>query len=363
MNDAKPRFLVTIDTEGDNLWSRPREITTRNAAFLPRFQALCERYGLKPTWLTNYEMACCPMFREFGRDVVRRGAGEIGMHLHAWNSPPIVPLTDDDFFRQPYLTEFPPAVMREKVARLTELLESTFECKMVSHRSGRWGFDATYARLLIDAGYQVDCSVTPYVSWVELNGGVGGCDYAGFPDRPYFLDVERIERPGDSPLLELPMTIRPRGRGRVSTEGRNIDGRNMKASKENSCQPYSCLFSKGLTAINKLSATVRRIRRHLFPTVTWLRPDGRNLRQMLRLLGRVQAEQSPYAQFMLHSSELMPGGSPRFATERRTERLYEHLEQLFETAAGSFRGATLAEFRREISGRGISCRVAESLSR
>ena len=45
----RPAFLVTIDTEGDDLWSRPREIGTRNAAFLPRFQALCEAHGLKPT--------------------------------------------------------------------------------------------------------------------------------------------------------------------------------------------------------------------------------------------------------------------------------------------------------------------------
>ena len=68
--DQKPAFLITIDTEGDDLWSRPREITTRNAEFLPRFQQLCERYGFKPTWLVDYEMACCPVFGEFGRDVL-----------------------------------------------------------------------------------------------------------------------------------------------------------------------------------------------------------------------------------------------------------------------------------------------------
>src|SRR5512144_2975448 len=50
---GSPSFLITIDTEGDNLWSRPREITTGNARYLPRFQALCEKYGLKPTYLTN----------------------------------------------------------------------------------------------------------------------------------------------------------------------------------------------------------------------------------------------------------------------------------------------------------------------
>src|SRR5262252_5784664 len=96
-------FIITIDTEGDDIWSKPREITTRNAGYLPRFQALCERFGFKPVYLTNYEMAMSDAFVEFGRDALARGVGEIGMHLHAWNSPPIVPLTSDDFRFQPYL--------------------------------------------------------------------------------------------------------------------------------------------------------------------------------------------------------------------------------------------------------------------
>src|ERR1700675_1374261 len=102
-------FIITIDPEGDDLWSKPREITTRNAQYLPRFQSLCERFGFKPVYLTNYEMATSDAFVEFGRDVLARGTGEIGMHLHAWNSPPLVPLTRDDFHYQPYLIEYPEA--------------------------------------------------------------------------------------------------------------------------------------------------------------------------------------------------------------------------------------------------------------
>ena len=60
---TRPAFLITIDTEGDNLWSRPRTMTTRNAEYLPRFQELCETYGLKPTYLTNWEMTNSPAFQ------------------------------------------------------------------------------------------------------------------------------------------------------------------------------------------------------------------------------------------------------------------------------------------------------------
>ncbi|KUQ83408.1 hypothetical protein AWI27_16640 [Enterobacter hormaechei subsp. steigerwaltii] len=57
----KPAFIITIDTEGDNLWQNHRVIKTENARYLARFQALCERFGFKPVWLTNYEMAVEPV--------------------------------------------------------------------------------------------------------------------------------------------------------------------------------------------------------------------------------------------------------------------------------------------------------------
>ena len=69
---SNPAFLVTIDTEGDNLWAAPVEATTENARCLPRFQALCERHGFKPTYLTDHEMALCDRFVEFARDGLGR---------------------------------------------------------------------------------------------------------------------------------------------------------------------------------------------------------------------------------------------------------------------------------------------------
>ena len=130
----RPAFIITVDTEGDNEWSRPNPILTRNAGYLPRFQALCEEFGFKPTWLTNFEMASSSEYVRFGRDVIARGAAEIGMHLHAWSSPPVHPLTHDDHATHPYLIEFSPDVMSAKIRYMTELLEQTFGVKMVSHR-------------------------------------------------------------------------------------------------------------------------------------------------------------------------------------------------------------------------------------
>ena len=81
----QPVFIITIDTEGDNLWANPQTITTENAAFLPRFQALCEQYSFKPTYLVNYEMVLDERFQVFGRAVLEKQTGEIGLHIHPWN--------------------------------------------------------------------------------------------------------------------------------------------------------------------------------------------------------------------------------------------------------------------------------------
>src|SRR6476660_3902550 len=135
MANTKIPFLITIDTEGDNLWTISKTVTTQNARYLPRFQGLCEGYGFKPPWLANFEMAECPAFREFGRDVLRRGQGEIGMHLHALTSPP---LTNDGLTGQAYLIEYPENVTRDKISFMTATPEQPFEPRMVSHRAARW---------------------------------------------------------------------------------------------------------------------------------------------------------------------------------------------------------------------------------
>lgn len=309
-------FIITIDTEGDNLWARPREITTRNAAFLPRFQSLCERFGFKPVYLTNYEMAQSAEFVEFARDVLARDAGEIGMHLHAWNSPPLAPLTGDDYLHHPYLIEYRDSVMREKIKTLTGLLELRFKRKMLSHRAGRWAFDTRYAQMLVDEGYRVDCSVTPGIDWGGNPGdpdGNGGTDYAGFPAHPYFFDPADISRPSRGPLLEVPVSIRP--------------------SAMNRMMPWTYRVPLLRSAAYRLS-----------PPNAWLSPAESGIDAMLGLVSDARQHGVDHLEFMLHSSEFMPGGSPRFRTDADIERLYEVLETLFEHVSRWCRGMTLNEF-------------------
>lgn len=190
---------------------------------------------------------------------------------------------------------------------------------MRSHRAGRWGMNEVYARVLAENEYLVDCSVTPHVSWrgaMGNPGGNGGPDFGSFPENAYRIDLDDISRPGDSSLLELPMTI-------------------MRARSRTFRKIGQMLPQGSLPA---------RVWNRLFPPLLWLRPNGRNLQPMLQVLQQALAERRSYVEFMLHSSEFMPAGSPTFRTANAIERLYGHLDQLFAQASSGFRGATLTEF-------------------
>ncbi|WP_413726073.1 polysaccharide deacetylase family protein [Sodalis sp. RH16] len=310
----QPAFIITIDTEGDNLWRNHGQILTENALFLPRFQSLCEKFGFKPVYLTNYEMAVDSAYVEFAKDVIARAQGEVGMHLHAWNSPPLFDLTGDDGRHKPYLIDYPDEIIAAKVKFQTQLLEETFQTKMLSHRAGRWALNELYVKILIEHGYRVDCSVTPRVDWRRSPGapqGQGGTNYIGFPDQAYFINPENIAAAGDSPLLEVPMSTRYKHPAWVNS---------VKSL-------YDSLRGKSRT-----------------PSVHWLRPHGGNVANMQWVVDTMLARGSDYVEFMLHSSELMPGGSPTFADEAAIERLYADLEQLFEWLSGRVVGMTLAEY-------------------
>jgi hypothetical protein len=307
-------FIITIDTEGDNIWARPRQVTTRNAAWLPAFQDLAQCHGFRPTWLVNWEMAHAPACVEFLRDVLARDAGEVGLHLHAWDTPPLEPLTNDDGQNHPYLCEYSESLMFAKLDRLAGVLEDTFQRPLRSHRAGRWALDSHTVRWLRQRGFAADCSVCPGIDWRSTQGsphGAGGPDYRRAPHEPYFLDEQDVTRPATHPepdaLLEVPLTIRaPRW-------------------------PWARTIFESYS------------KRH-----SWLRPNGRNGAALRKCVDDGLAAGRAHLLFMLHSSELMPGGSPSFPTADSVTRLYEDLAALFAQAQGrGCRARTLGEFAAE----------------
>lgn len=80
------------------------------------------------------------------------------------------------------------------------------------------------------------------------------------------------------------------------------------------------------------------------PSVHWLRPMGGNVETMKKVVEQTLTQGNDYVEYMLHSSEYMPGGSPTFKNEQDIERLYADLEAFFSWLAPQVRGMSLAEY-------------------
>ena len=301
------KFIITIDTEGDNLWDwKPGNvITTENALYLKRFQNLANKYAFKPVWLSNYEMIADDRYVEFITEVEDDNTGELGMHLHAWSTPPDFAL-DYSQTGAPYLIEYPTNIMEEKICNMTSFIKERTGITPISHRSGRWAMDDRYFELLAKYGYKIDCSVTPHRNWsTEVGQSMRsvGVDYSNYQEIPYFYKE----------ILEVPVSIRKTNHFFLPTR---------------------------LTLRKIVGATYRAIKGE----IVWLRPTGSNLNQMLWLINHINNSDADYIMFMLHSSEMMPGGSPTFKTEADIEKMYSDVENVFSVASKKFEGCTLREY-------------------
>ena len=254
-------------------------------------------------------MAEDPFYIEYMMDCLQRNACEIGMHLHAWNNPPEYSLARVNNQRD-YLFEYPESVMDEKIRVLTEKLETTFSTKMLSHRSGRWSTDDTYFKLLKKHGYKYDCSVTPFMNWESCVGATGkpGSNYSSCPTQPYEIY---------DGIMEVPVSIRP--------------------MKYIATDKLHSLY--GIAHELKWSCKVRNV---------WLRPKKNPSFVTLKKVLDVVNEDSDYAMFMLHSSEMMPGGSPSFPDEKSIEGMYECIEKLFAYAKQKgYTGCKLSDYEEQ----------------
>jgi hypothetical protein len=322
------KVVITIDTEADDAWRQGERITVENLHAMPRLQALCDRYGMKPTYLCTYEVARAEAFAPLVK-WQDDGRCEIGAHLHPWTNPPFqtsgaVHIDPSEY--PGYPSELLPDRFRAKMIALGQLLRERCGRAPTSYRAGRWGFAPEHIPVLLELGYIVDCSVTPLIDRRRNQGlRAGGPDFRRAPLAPYRLSPDDICAPGDSALWEVPVTV-------VHTSA--LMRRSAWARTS-----WSLLKRvRGAGALQRLFA--------LDPT--WFRPyPHMDAKKLLRVYRRARALGVPVIEMMLHSSELMAGASDDFPDAPSIERAFAMLEETLATlAAEGCRGVTLSEFVR-----------------
>ncbi len=325
------KVILTVDTEADDQWDGPEKVTTKNLAFIPRFQKLCEEHGMKPTYLCTYEVVASEIFQTTLRAYQDAGNAEIGAHLHPWSNPPFaggpgVAVFDRTEYPS-YPSELPIASFRAKMQVLTDLIRDKTGSSPTSYRAGRWGFSAEHIRVLLDLGYTVDCSVTPLVDRSMYKGVTSfGPDYRAAPVSPYVLDDHDVCRAGASGLLEVPVTI-------VYTH---------PLMQKSAMARWLFYRAKGLRAASVLNRAMR-----LEPS--WFRPyPSMNTRRMKKVHKVARSLDLPVIEMMFHSSELMPGGSESFPTPASIEKLYAMMQgTLAHLSKSGCEGVTLSAFARD----------------
>ena len=301
-------LVVTIDTEGDNQWDHGRGVTVENMKYVPRFQELCEKYDIKPTYLVTSEICDDNFSREFLGVLNISGRAEIGCHLHSWTTPPF---EEKPGFRyndknHSYASELPPGLLKSKLKNLTDQIKVSFGKNPTSFRSGRYGFNDEVARELVKNGYLVDSSVTPYTSWKSHPGladGNGGPDFIDKGPFPYYFNYQ------EGTLLEIPVTILP---------------------TRYPLNKYSSVAEFYFRNVDT-SFILRAFRKAFFRNQPmWLRPYVWMTNNILNeVVDEALKLKLPYIVMMFHSSELMPGCSIYRPDIHSIEVLYNLLGSFF----------------------------------
>ena len=298
-------LIVTVDTEEEGLWGRKYARsgnTVENICGVPRFQELCDRFGVKPTYLIDAPVVEDDAAVELLRAIQDDDRAEIGAHVHPWCNPPY---GEELSPRNSYLCNLPEPLQRAKLAWITEKIESRFGRRPTSFRAGRYGLDITGARILDELGYLVDSSVIPFTDY----SSDGGPDFENAPYVPYFVDGQDLCTPRETGfLLEVP----------VSVGFNRVDFARTQAIRRACTSPWlRQIHAEGI--LDRLGV-VRRIK---------FSPEQADARRMKQLVDAYLALQAPAMVMMFHSSSLVPGYSPYVKTEEDLRRFEFRLEEVF----------------------------------
>jgi hypothetical protein len=304
-------LCVSIDCECDKgpAWRvrHPLAFSGITDGIFDRLQPLFRRHRARPTYLLSPEVMRDPESVDGLRAIA--GECELGTHLHGELVDADAPLPDvtSDFQR-----DYPPAVERARLTRLSEQFRTVFGFAPRSFRAGRFGVGAHTLGFLDELGYAVESSVTPFVDWAA--SGAPGLSFVGAPTQPYHPDPGAPERRGASRLVEVPVTIRPRA---LPLVGRWLPPRWLRPTRASG----AALIDLALDEIRSARASARRAER-AEELLAGLRPARMPVR----------SQRPVVLNAMLHNVEVIPGASPYAATATRADAILARLGALLDFA-------------------------------
>lgn len=316
-----PLCALTVDTEEEWDWASGFPSTgygTENIQELPRLQDLCDRYSVAVTYFTAHAVLADERARKVVQALATRDRVEIGMHIHPWNTPPLV--SPGGLIRDTFLHNLPEECAFAKLQTVYDALCET-GLRPLSFRGGRYSTSRGIRQWLQEHGFWVDASVVPYTTWQDE----GAPDYRDRTPEPV---RHASAAPGHSPLWEIPLT---RGFTRLPFHfwQRWYDR-----------GQFSWLRKARLIGLAEKLGVVRKV---------WLNFEQHSAAELLAFLKVLRSLDLPDVCLTLHSSSLRAGFSPYVRTPGDEARLYRSLETVFRYLADrGFQPATMSSVARHL---------------
>jgi hypothetical protein len=281
------KLIITVDTEADNQWEIPSGLKLNNLQHIPRFHRLCNNFEFPVTYLVTHEVANSPYARELFLPYLRLKQCEIGAHLHAWSFNKEI---DSLTYSHPYAFEYDYNTLHKMIKSLTISIENNLEVKPISYRSGRYGICSNQVKILKRIGYKIESSITPGINWSNAaTHPQAELDFRNFPKRVYNIDMNDLQMDGDSGLYEVP----------ISTF-------DLKTYKNKLKNILGYKYTKVQFRINK----------HI------------SVKVLKSFVDIALSQNATYIMLFLHSSELMPGGSPYFRNKDDIDNMYNKYTEI-----------------------------------
>lgn len=288
------KLAVTIDVEEEGLFLNRYDrgkTSVENIARLVRLDPIFHEWGIRPTLLLTYPVARNGRCADLLNELRERWQGEIGAHLHHWNTPPFVDLPHADPVPSDLIPE---DVLASKLENLLSAIRNT-GVSPTSFRMGRFNMGQRMFSVLETSSISVDSSVAP------MRHYYGGPNHLAARTDPYFPNPKKPLDEGTSRILEAPVTILPA-----------LEGLGVVLEKWRRWGPLSERWAPRFAMyLGSLAAQ---------PMWTGFR----------RLQAAVRLHASRGGEVLtvfFHSSELMPGGCPQHRNAQDVDRFLAKLER------------------------------------
>lgn len=175
------RFIIFVDTEEEFDWNAPFSRASRSTTAIAELPAATHRFNqmdVHPVYLCDYPVVTNADSAPILRDLVQKGACDIGAHLHPWVTPP----HDEDVnTRNSFTGNLPTALQFEKLKALTEAQTDLIGTPPRVFRAGRYGLGVETMGQLQALGYRMDVSVRSLFDYSDECGP----DYTHCPLWPW----------------------------------------------------------------------------------------------------------------------------------------------------------------------------------